>query len=74
MWSWSWPVAPRLEEGFQIFQGDVFPAGDEFGFQLVLSGDLGLTLQAGEDFEDDLGLEFGVKDGRRRLGIGGRSW
>jgi hypothetical protein len=47
-----------LEEGLQAFEGDVLPAGDEFGLQLVLSGDLGLALQSGEDFEDDLGLEL----------------
>ena len=33
-------------------------AGDELRLQLVLAGDLGLALQAGEDFEDDLGLEL----------------
>jgi hypothetical protein len=31
-------------------QGDLRPAGDELGLQLVLTGDLGLALQAGEDF------------------------
>src|SRR4051794_907408 len=47
-----------MEEPFQTFQGDVLPAGHEFGLQLVLAGDLGLAPQAGEDFEDDLGLEL----------------
>jgi hypothetical protein len=36
----------------------VLPAGDEFGHQLVLPSDLGGTSRAGEDIEDDLGLEL----------------
>ena len=52
------PLIVALEEVLQPFQGDVLPAGDELGLQLVLAGDLGLALQAGEDFEDDLGLEL----------------
>jgi hypothetical protein len=47
-----------LEEALHAFQGAVLPAGDEFGFQLVLSGDLSLTLQAREHFKDDLSLEL----------------
>jgi hypothetical protein len=55
----SWPRWPSpLEEGFQTFEGDVLPAGDEFKPQLVLPGDPELALQAREDFEDDLGLEL----------------
>ena len=57
----SWSLAPlivALEQALQAFEGDVLPAGDELGFQLVLPGDFGLAPQAGEDFEDDLGLEL----------------
>jgi hypothetical protein len=46
-----------FEEDLQAFQGDVLPAGDELGFQLVLPGGLGRAPLAREDFEDDLGLE-----------------
>src|SRR5690349_20457616 len=48
---------PGVEKGLQPFEGDILPAGDEFGLELVLAGDLGLPLQAGDDFEDDLRLE-----------------
>jgi hypothetical protein len=47
-----------FEEALQAFQGDVLPAGDEFGFQFVLPGGLGGAPLAGEDLEDDLGLEL----------------
>jgi hypothetical protein len=53
------PLTLALEEALQTFEGDVLSAGDEFGLQLVLPGDFGRALQAGEDFEDDLGLELG---------------
>jgi hypothetical protein len=52
------PLTLALEEAFQTFKGDVLPSGDDLGLQLVLPGDLGRTLRAGEDFEDDLGLEL----------------
>jgi hypothetical protein len=51
------PLTLALEEALQPFQGDVLPAGDEFGLQLVPSGDLGLADLAREDFEDDLSFE-----------------
>jgi hypothetical protein len=57
-----------LEEGLQAFEGDVLPAGDELGLQLVLLGDLGLALQAGEDFEDDPGFELGGEGSASSLG------
>jgi hypothetical protein len=49
---------PALEEGLQTFEGDVLPAGDESGLQLVMPRGLGPALQTREDFEDDLGLEL----------------
>ncbi len=52
------PLFPGLEEGLQPLDGDVHPAGDEFGLQLVVASDLGLALQAGEHFEDDPGIEL----------------
>jgi hypothetical protein len=42
------------EEGLPMFEGDDLPAGDELG----LAGGFGLASQAGEDLEDDLGLEL----------------
>jgi hypothetical protein len=63
------------EEGIQALEGSLFPASDEFGLPLVLPGDLGLALQAGEDFEDDLVLELrrerppsAFRHGRRLVG------
>jgi hypothetical protein len=35
-----------LEEALQAFKGDVLPAGDEFGLQLVVPGGLGGALLA----------------------------
>jgi hypothetical protein len=57
-------------------EGDVLPAGDEFGLQLVLPGDLGLAPQAGENFEDDLGLELRREGSASALGHRGtvRGW
>jgi hypothetical protein len=56
--------------------GDLLPSGDEFGLELVWSGDLGLALQAGENFEDDLGFELRREGsatalGHRRTLLGG---
>jgi hypothetical protein len=51
------PLIVAFEEDLQAFQGDVLPAGDELGFQLVLPGGFRRTPLAREDFEDDLGLE-----------------
>jgi hypothetical protein len=51
------PLALALEEGLQPFEGDVLPAGDEFGLQLVLPGGLSRGPPPREDLEDDLGLE-----------------
>ena len=65
-------MVPGLEEAFQSLQGDVLPTGDEFGLQLVLTGDLGLASQAGEHFEDDLGLELGGEGSAAALGHGRR--
>jgi hypothetical protein len=48
-----------FEEALQAFKSDVLPAGDEFGFQLVLPGGCGRAPLAREAFEDDLGLELG---------------
>jgi hypothetical protein len=52
------PLTLALEEALHIFEGDVLRAGDESGLQLVLPGDFGRALQAGEDFDDDLGLDL----------------
>ena len=52
------PLFPAPEEGLQAVEGDLLPAGDELGLQLVLPGDLSLALQAREHFEDDLDLEL----------------
>jgi hypothetical protein len=52
------PLIVALEEALQAFKGDVLPAGDEFGFQLVLPSGLGGDPLAGEDLEDKLGLEL----------------
>src|SRR5262245_4221781 len=52
------PLIVAFEEALQAFQSDVFPAGDEFGLQLVLPGGLGCASLAREDFADDLGLEL----------------
>ena len=53
---WHPPKASR-----QTFEGDVLPAGDETGLQLVLACDLGLAPQSGGDFEGDLGFDLGVE-------------
>src|SRR5262245_6436923 len=60
-----------------MFEGNELPAGDELGLELGLAGGLGLASQAGEDIEDDLGLELraegegpaeGLGEGLRLLG------
>jgi hypothetical protein len=57
-----------LEEAFRAFEGDVLPAGEEFGLRLVLQSDLGRAFQAGEDCEDDLGLELRGEGSASALG------
>jgi hypothetical protein len=47
-----------LEEALRAFEGDVLPAGDAFGFQLLMPGGLSRAPLAREDFKDDLGLEL----------------
>ena len=62
------------EEGLQAVENGLLPAGDEFVLQLVLPGNLGLALQTGEHFEDDLGLALRREDQRRRFGMEGCFW
>jgi hypothetical protein len=56
------------EEDLQSFEGDVLPASDELGLQLVLPGYLGLALQAGNHFENNLGFELGGEGSASTLG------
>ena len=72
----SWlRCSPPWKRVSRAFEGDVLPAGDQLGLQLVLSGDLRLALQAGEHFENDLGFELGGEgSASARMGMGGHSW
>jgi hypothetical protein len=70
------PLFPAREEGLLAFEGDLLTADDELGLQLVLTGDLGLALRAGEDFKNDFGLELRREGsasglGHRRTLLGG---